>query len=338
MRLLSLSLIALLMAPPATAADKNTIVVKIGTVAPDGTPWAKWMGKITRRVTKKSTAANIAVKYKLYTGGRLGGEKEMVEECRLGRLPMFGGSMGALATAVPALNVFELPYLFQSNAEADHIIDEVVWDRLFKLLDQSGFVLLAMTENGWHGVATRGTPILKLEDFVGRKMRVQQSKVHLEAFKALGASPVEMGVPEVLSALQNKVVDGFSNTPLFSFATNWYRAIDHFSVTRHIYQPAALVASKKWFNKLPKDLQKILLDPKARKKETRIGRKWVRALDGPLLQQFEANGKKVHHPSKAELARMAKAAQKSHRLFRKYGGKAGSDLLDLIQAGLKKKR
>jgi len=200
MRLLSLSLIALLVAPPATAVDKDTIVVKIGTVAPDGTPWAKWMRRITRRVTKKSAAANISVKYKLYTGGRLGGEREMVEECRLGRLPMFGGSMGALATAVPALNVFELPYLFESNAEADHIIDEVVWGRLSEMLDQSGFVLLAMTENGWHGVATRGTPILKLEDFVGRKMRVQQSKVHLEAFKALGASPVEMGLPEVLSA------------------------------------------------------------------------------------------------------------------------------------------
>jgi TRAP-type C4-dicarboxylate transport system substrate-binding protein len=330
-------LAATLIASNALAGEK-TIIIKGASVAPAGTPWDKWIKRVGRRVTKQAKKAGISVKYKFYLSGRLGGEKETVEECRLGRLPTIGVSVGAIATAVPAFNVFELPYLFRSDAEADHILDEVVFDRMADLLYKSGFILLSVTENGWHGMGTQGTPILKASDFRGRKLRVQQSRVHLETFKALGASPVEMGVPEVLSALQNKVVDGFSNTPLFSFATNWYRAIQHYSVTRHIYQPAVLVASKKWYNRQPKKLQKILVDPVARLKESRLSRKWIRALNGPLLAQFGQNQVKVHYPSAAELAKMAKAAKVVHAKFREFGGKDGAALLDLIEAGLAKYR
>ena len=325
---------ALLLAVSAQAGD-GTIVIKGASVAPAGTPWAKWTKKVSKRVVKQAKAAGLKVKYKFYLSGRLGGEKETVEECRLGRLPVTGVSMGAIATAVPSFNVFELPFLFRSDAEADHILDDIAFETMSKLLKKAGFVLLSVTENGWHGMGTQGSPILTASDFKGRKLRVQQSRVHLETFKALGASPVEMGVPEVLSALQNKVVDGFTNTPLFSFATNWYRAIQHYSITRHIYQPAVLVASKKWFDKQPKALQKILLDPKDRLKETKLSLRWIRALNGPLLAQFEANQIKVHHPSAAEIAKMGAATKVVHAKFRKFGGKDGAMLLDIIEKGLK---
>jgi TRAP-type C4-dicarboxylate transport system substrate-binding protein len=332
-----LPLLALTIATTAYAGD-GTIVIKGASVAPAGTPWAKWTKRVSKRIVKQAKQQGLKVKYKFYLSGRLGGEKETVEECRLGRLATTGVSMGAIATAVPAFNVFELPFLFRSDAEADYILDEVVFDQMSKMLNKAGFVLLSVTENGWHGMGTQGSPILKASDFKGRKLRVQQSRVHLETFKALGASPVEMGVPEVLSALQNKVVDGFTNTPLFTFATNWYRAIQHYSVTRHIYQPALLVASKKWYDKLPKKLQTILTDSKHRLKETKLSRKWIRAMNEPLLAQFGANQIKVHKPSQAEIAKMAAQAKVVHNKFRKFGGKDGAMLLDMIEKGLKKYR
>jgi len=327
---------SLLLATPATAGKKLTI--KVGSVAPEGTPWAKWLKMIARRMKKSAAKGGYEVKVKPFLGGRLGGEKEMVEECRLGRLPMIGVSTGAIATAVPALNVFELPFLFRSDAEADYIMDEVVFDKMGALLDRAGFVLIAVSENGWHGMATQGEPILKLADFKGRKLRVQRSRVHLETFKALGAAPVEMGVPEVLPALQNKVVDGFTNTPLFSFATNWYQAIQHYSVTRHIYQPAILVASKRWFNRLDPQMQMMIIDRHPRAEEAAKGRKWIRRLNAPLLEQFKANRVQVHHPSAEALAEMEAASKSVHKLFRKFGGPAGAQLLDAINAGLKEYR
>jgi TRAP-type transport system periplasmic protein len=98
-----------------------------------------------------------------------------------------------------------------------------------------------------------------------------------------------MAVPEVLGALQTGAVDGYSNTPLFSFATSWYSGITHYSYTRHIYQPAMLVLSKAWFDKQPEEVKKVLLD----RKEERSGLAGVRALTEPLLENFKAADKTV---------------------------------------------
>src|SRR5690606_28549620 len=146
-------------------------------------------------------------------------------------------SVGALAGKyVPELNVFELPFLFESDAEVDFVLDKLRPD-VKKLLDQRGFVFGMWAENGWHGYGAKGRCVQKPEDMIGLKMRSQESRIHLETYKAFGASPVELPVPEVLSSLQTGVVDGFSNTPLFSFATSWYQGVDHFSYTKHMYQP-----------------------------------------------------------------------------------------------------
>ena len=89
-------------------------------------------------------------------------------------------------------------------------------------------------------------------------MRSQESLVHLETYRALGALPQPIAVTEVLPALQTGVVDGFDNTPLYTFAASWHLAIKHFTLSEHIYQPGAVLVSKKEFDKLPADLQKVL--------------------------------------------------------------------------------
>ena len=157
--------------------------------------------------------------------------------------------MGAIASVhTPELAVFELPFIFESDAEADHVLN-VLRDRTAKILADHGFIMVMWAENGWHGygVKGKGKCITSPDSLKGTKMRSQESSIHLETYKAFGAAPVEIPVPEVLAALQTGTVDGYSNTPLFSFATSWYTGIDTFTYTKHMYQTAVLVFSKKWF-------------------------------------------------------------------------------------------
>ena len=126
------------------------------------------------------------------------------------------------------------------------------------------------------------------------------------------ASPVEIPVPEVLSALQTGVVDGYSNTPLFAFATGWYAATSHFTYTQHIYQPALLVNFEKWFDGLPKDLQANLSEKKDR---LRASRKLEHTK--PLLENFGAAGKTVCHIDSAQKAAFVKAAKPAWDKFSK---------------------
>ncbi len=313
---------------PAEAADK--IVVKAGTVAPAGTPWSELLKKIKRRMSKES---GKQIKLKSYFGGRLGGEKEMVRETREGRLQMFGGSLSALATVVPELYALEAPFLFSSSEEADFVHDKHARPVVEQLLADRGFVLYQFAENGWHGLALKGPCMKSLSDLKGKKLRSQEAKIHLDTFRALGANPVAMAVPEVLPALKTGTVDGFSNTPLFSFATSWYQGVTSYTETNHIYQPGALVYSKKWFDKQTKETQAILLA--GFEKETKYGRKAVRAIRPGLIDNFRKEKIEVCKVTPALRAEMAKATSKVFNKYKKKAGKKGKKPFDAIVAGKK---
>lgn len=320
-----------LLAPSvARADDDDRIEIKVGTVAPSGTPWSELLKRIKRRFKKESDGK---LKLKPYFGGRLGGEKEMVRETREGRIHMFGGSTAALATVVPELAVLEAPFLFSSSEEADFVLDDYARPHVEKLLARKGFVLYQFSENGWHGLALKSTCVGSMDDLTGKKIRSQESTIHLATFKALGANPVEMAVPEVLPALKQGVVDGFSNTPLFSFATSWYQGIEHYTLTNHIYQPAAIVYSKKWFDKQPKALQKIMLAGVEEDQE--FGRQGIRAIRPGLVDNFRKSDIEVCEVSPELRAEMVKATQEVHEQFRKRATKRGKKLLDAIAEGKK---
>lgn len=304
----TVSLVSLVGFSPAASAEP--VVAKCGSVAPEGTPWAEWLDGVKARMEKESAGT---LKLRVFLSGKLGGEKEMVEDTKKGALQMFGGSVGALAAShVPELNVFELPFLFTSDAEADFVLNKVRAD-VTQLLDARGFTMVMWAENGWHGYGVKGACVQKIEDMKGKKMRAQESYIHLETYRAFGASPVEMPVPEVMTALQNNVVDGFSNTPLFSFATSWHSGIDSFTYSKHIYQPALIVLSKKWLDTLTPELKAILTKPT----EEKQGFQLVRALTEPLLENFTSAGKKVCRLTPAETQRFSDASRKVWDVFGK---------------------
>lgn len=316
--------VTLAFAALASPGRAEPVVVKIGSVAPEGTPWAEWLEGVRARLEKEG---NGNLKLKVFLAGKLGGEKEMVEDTKKGTLQMFGGSVGSIAAShVPELNVFELPFLFTSDAEADYVMNKVRPD-VAKMLDARGFVMVMWAENGWHGYGVKGKCVEKLEDMKGKKMRSQESYIHLETYRAYGASPVEMPVPEVMTALQNNVVDGFSNTPLFSFATSWYSGIDSFTYSKHIYQPALIVLSKKWYETLTPELKATMTKPT----EEQQGFQLVRGLTGPLLENFTAAGKKVCQLSPEETKRFADASKKVWDTFGKKSA-ANKKLLTAVLA------
>ncbi|MFH1808659.1 MAG: TRAP transporter substrate-binding protein DctP [Pseudomonadota bacterium] len=318
---------ALLVLPSTIRADKAEFVIKFGTVAPDGTPWADQLRSIKKRVESESKGR---IKMKLFLGGTLGGEVEMVRALRRGRIQGWGGSTAALAegASLDPLLVFELPFFFRSFEEADYIADKVVKDDFVTLLNKNGFVFGHWNENGWRNFGTT-KPAHTLADLRTMKMRSQEAPTHLAMYQALGVQAESIPVPEVLGALKTSMVDGFDNTPLFSSATGWYEGIKHYTISRHIYQPAIIVYSKKFVDELPPDLQKILIgDPD---KESVEARKNVRAMATPLMQNFKEAGITVYELTPAERKPFEDACAKVPDQFEK---KIGKKLLDKVKAAL----
>ena len=306
----------------AHAATDAEITLKFATVAPSGTPWSKHTSRLKKRV-KEGTDGRVRVK--VYLSGSLGDEQSTVSRCRKQGIDGWAGTMAAMASIVPELAAFELPYLFPSVQKADEIIDRHVKGEVERLLTRANFKLLFFSENGHRSIGSNFGFIRSTGDLRGKKMRSQQHDVHQNTWRALGASPQPIPVTEAMTALQTGVVDGFDNTPLFTFAASWFQAITHFTLTRHSYQPALAVMNLDTWNSLDPAVQALVagnIDD-----ESAYGRKKVRAIRQQLIDNFAAAGIAVHDSTASELAAFAKATRPTHK---KFTGKYGSTLYKAI--------
>ncbi len=324
-------LAALLLLPlSASAAD---FTMNFGTVAPAGTPWADQLEGIKQQIESKSEGR---IKVRLFLGGVMGGEVEMVRDIMEGgRLQAGGFSTAAVATGanVPALQIPELPFLFNDLAEADHVLDTVLYAPIKKKMKRRGLLLSMWAENGWRSFYTKNKEIHTLADLAEHKMRTQESKVHKKMYDALGVQAEPIPTPEVLDALTRGTVDGFDNTSLFGQASGWFEPTKFYTLSRHIYQPAAIVFSQSWYDSLPDDLKPIIDGLQA--SEQAKGRKGVRDLESELLANFKEFGMTVYEPTAAELAPFKAAVQPVYAELR---DEMGAELVDAVLAALTARR
>jgi tripartite ATP-independent transporter DctP family solute receptor len=308
------------------AAAQEQIRMRLATVAPEGTPWEKQLRRLKQHV---ETESGGRIRVQMFMGGSLGGEKALVRRTAQGSLQAFGGSAAALGTLVRELDVIEAPYLFDDAAAADAALDGPAKALVASALDRRGFVFGLWAENGFRSWFTKERPLRQPGDLNGLRMRTQESEVHLQTYRAFGASPVAIDVTNVLTRLQTGVVDGFDNTPLFAFATSWYQGAQHLNLSEHSYQPGVVVYSKTWFNELPADLQQVLTSVPA--EITTEGRDQVRRMDPILIRNLERAGLTVHRPSAAERAAFAKIGRPVQDRVAARAGAQGRALLKALR-------
>ena len=294
---------------------QESFTMNFGTVAPPGTPWSDQLDDIKKRIESKSDGQ---IKVKLFLGGALGSEIEMIQDVQRGeRLQGGGFSTAAVGEAldIPLLQMVELPYLFNNEAQADAVLDDVLYEPAKKQLAEKGIAFYSWTENGWRSFGTKGDSApTSPEALTAYKMRAQESPVHLNMYKSMNVQAVAKPVSEVLSSLNTGIVTGFDNTPLFSLAAGWVEPITHYTLSRHIYQPAAVMYSQNFVDSLSPELQAIVLeDPQG---EATRGRSAVRKLEADLLETITAMGNEVVTLTPEQLKSFRKAVRgKTHAAF-----------------------
>jgi len=291
--LLKIFLIVAVFTMASSAWSKAT--VKFGTVAPAGTPWADTLEQIKKKVEAESKGE---VKINVFLGGQLGGELEILNDIRRGRIQGGGLTSAALGAVITEINVLEIPFLFDSLEEADFVLDNYLLEPFKKLFSDKGLIFVTWAENGWRNIGNRTKFIKAPKDLVGVKIRSQESSTHLAFWKKINASPIAMSVTEVLPALQTGVVDGFDNTALFTLAAEWHTGIKYYTVSQHIYQPAAVVYSKKFWDGVPETDRKILMAEG--NGMAAPSRKAVRSLGNELMDVLKGSGIKIHTLSNSE--------------------------------------
>ncbi len=322
--------VSLAVAGPLPAQDSE-FLMEVGTVAPPGSPWADQLKRFKKDVQART---NGRVKVKLRLGR--GNERSLARRVQMGSMQSFAGSVGGMSSIVREVNVIESPYLFADFASADKALDDpAVTEQMKRILAKRGLIFGIWSENGYRSYFSR-RPIRKPSDMKGIRFRSQESMVHVETYKAYQASPVPIDVANTLMSLQTGVVDGFDNTALFAMAGTWYQGLKegerNLFLSRHCYQPALLVYSKKWFNSLPKDIQEVLTSVPY--ELTVWGRGQVRKIEPVLLKNLARYGYEIYEPTADELAPFKAAQQKVPDLVAKEMGPAGQALLKELRRAM----
>jgi TRAP-type C4-dicarboxylate transport system substrate-binding protein len=214
--------------------------------------------KLYKEELEKVTGGKIKVE--IYPAGQLGGAPRQTEGLRLGTIEAAIGPSELFFGADRRFQVTAMPGLFKDNEHARRALDVPAFRKIFADMSATrGLVTMGFFVNDQQMFAFK-TPVAKLADFTGKRTRVLASEGEQAAVAALGASAVPMSLPEVLPALQQGTIDGVNSVIGVFVPFRYNDAAPHITDT-HLWPliPVALV-SKIWFDKLPADLQKAVME------------------------------------------------------------------------------
>ena len=232
------------------------IKIKFGEVHPAGYPPVvaeQEMGK------KLQAQSNGDISFKMFAGGVLGSEKEVVEQLQSGAVQMTRVSLGILGPVVPETNAFNLPFVFRDQAHMRKIIDGEIGQEMLDKITNSNFnmVALAWMDGGTRNLYTK-KPVRQLADLKGMKIRVQGNPVFIDTINDMGGNGIAMATGEIFSALQTGVIDGAENNPPTFLEHNHYQNAKYFTWTDHLILPEPIVISKTTWNMLNPEQQALV--------------------------------------------------------------------------------
>ena len=241
---------------PGNDAHAETYTLKFATLLPVGTSWTKILNDWVEEVEAKSDGR---IKFKMYSGGVMGDEPDVLRKIRKGQLHggLFTGyGIGRIYS--PA-RVLEMPFLFKSVEESDYIREQIMPDieRGFRSND---FELLGWPEVGFiHFFSNQR--ITSIDDIKKLRIWLWQGDPLGEAFfKAADVDPIPLSIMDVYPQLSAKhgSIDTVYTSTFGAIALQWYSKLKyatHIPLTNAI---GGITVSSRFFDKLPADLQQLL--------------------------------------------------------------------------------
>ena len=204
---------------------------------------------------------NGEITVRLFPNNQLGGEREMIEQVQQGSLELSFPADGAMAGFYPPMQVWSIPYLFESAPIAWKVINsEFAEDMRDDILEQTGIRALAFSQNGFRSFTNNVRPIINPEDIAGLKIRTMESPVFMELVNSLGATATPISGAEVLLSLRQGVVDGQENPPAVVYGGGLGEVQKYYTLNEHVFGLHVIIANNDWFESLPPGHQQVIVD------------------------------------------------------------------------------
>lgn len=321
-RILSLLFLVLFTLPVAA----QEFVIKFATLAPEGSTWINIMKEYDAAVRKES---NGRLGFRIYAGGVAGDEKDVMRKIRLGQFNSAGITGFGIGEIAKSARVLDAPFLFKNHQEVDQIVTQ--FDGEFnKEFENGGFVLLGWAEVGSVYIISK-TPVTKIADLHSIKMwEWEGDPVADVTFKTIGINPIQLSITDVVTSLQTGLITGAYASPLAIVSLQWNSATSHLMDLPLTNASGAVVIAKRDYDKIPADLQQILL---------KHGKAFMRKLteksrldNVKSLETLKKNKMTFNKPDAAEVKTYDELGRKARRAL--VGKLYSEDLLNRVEKAL----
>lgn len=305
------------------SAEGGKVTLKMAAALPSSHPLVKAMDNFKTKVAEKSKGS---IEVTIYPAGQLYNDKNMNDAVISGGVDMGLNTVGRWASIVPAMDVFDVPFLFPDYEKVDKAIDSGLGEKLGNELLKKGVRPLIWADYGFVQFANNLREVRTPEDFAGLKIR-GYSKYSSETIKALGASSATMGSSEVYMAIQRGTIDGQTSGTTAMRDRKMYEVHKYLTVTNHASPEFILTINEKTYAKLS-DEQKKIINEVSNEVRDQI-RANAKAEDLQALEDLKAAGMQVYVVPENEIGAWQEATKGVRELFVKENGALGQELIDI---------
>lgn len=230
-----------LMGGAASAAE-----FKIATVAPEGSQWMQDI-RAAAATIKERTQGRVLLK--LYGGGVMGNEKQVLRKIRIGQLHGGAFTAGGLAEKYPDIVIYGLPLVFASEDEVAYVRQRMD-AQLAKGLEEAGFVSFGIAGGGFARIFGH-QPVTGTDSLRGRKVWVPEGdRISAAAMQALRLSPVSLPLTDVLTGLQTGLLDIIAAPPVGVIALQWHTRVRYMTGQPMMYTCGLMAVDATAFKRL----------------------------------------------------------------------------------------
>lgn len=234
---------------------KQTFAWVIATASPENTVTGIFANTFAQKVEELSQGE---LRMQVYHNSVLGGDTELLESVQCGDIPFVVQNTAPEVSYMPELCLFDLPCAFANIEDLHTVLDNHNFmQKINKIYEKSDFHLLALADQHFR-VMTSNKKVQELSDLKGIKIRTMENSHHITFWKALGANPTPMAFSELYVGLEQHTVDAQENPYEVICSNGFYEVQKYVIETNHLPHLLALVTNQEFYQKMPKESQKII--------------------------------------------------------------------------------
>ena len=214
--------LALLLSPGLLVAQRAQ-TLRLSTIAPANSAWDRLLKQMATDVQQ---ATDRRVRIRIASGGSAGDESTTIRRMAMNASQMATLTQPGLGGIDEAFGVFGIPFFFESDDEARHVLTALT-PTLESTLAENGLVLLGWGHTGWLHIFS-ADPVLSIADLKRTKIFTPSGNDPMvQWYKENGFAPVPLAIGDVLMGLNTGLINAYPSPPYGALLFQWYRQVSH---------------------------------------------------------------------------------------------------------------